>query len=232
MTVRSPDMRVLVVAKAPVVGQVKTRLAVGVGDAVAADLAAASLLDTMAAVEAVTERGARLVAITGDLSDAARGREITDRLRSWHTVPQRGATFAERLAHAHHDAAEVWGTRALVLQLGMDTPQITENDLVLLAGAAIEGGPAGCGLGPALDGGWWGLSTMSAGFADALADVRMSSPRTGLLTRLALRRAGAQVVTVHQLRDVDTLEDAIEIAREFPQLGFSTTFAARDTEVA
>ena len=40
----------LVVAKAPVAGRVKTRLGAEVGMAAAAELAAASLLDTLAAV--------------------------------------------------------------------------------------------------------------------------------------------------------------------------------------
>src|SRR6478672_3319507 len=49
---------VLVVAKAPVPGQAKTRLAAGVGDQAAAEIAAAALLDTLDAVAAapVAER--------------------------------------------------------------------------------------------------------------------------------------------------------------------------------
>ncbi len=61
---------VLVVAKAPVPGLAKTRLAVAVGDDAAADIAAAALLDTL---DAVVDAGvqARVVALTGDLEEPA-----------------------------------------------------------------------------------------------------------------------------------------------------------------
>ena len=48
----------LVVAKAPVPGQAKTRLAASVGEQAAADIAAAALLDTLDAVAAApVQRG-------------------------------------------------------------------------------------------------------------------------------------------------------------------------------
>ncbi|MBX9920944.1 MAG: glycosyltransferase, partial [Mycolicibacterium frederiksbergense] len=57
---------VLVVAKAPVPGLAKTRLAAAVGDMMAADIAAAALLDTLDAVAAAPV-SRRVVALTGDL---------------------------------------------------------------------------------------------------------------------------------------------------------------------
>ena len=60
---------VLVVAKAPVPGLAKTRLAHTLGAEGAADLAAAALLDTLDAV-AATPTVARMVALTGDLASA------------------------------------------------------------------------------------------------------------------------------------------------------------------
>ncbi|MBV8177250.1 MAG: glycosyltransferase, partial [Mycobacterium sp.] len=60
----------LVVAKAPVPGRAKTRLAATVGDQLAAEIAAAALLDTLDAV-AATPVATRVVALTGELADAA-----------------------------------------------------------------------------------------------------------------------------------------------------------------
>ncbi|EUA53292.1 hypothetical protein I550_4928 [Mycobacterium intracellulare 1956] len=54
----------LVVAKAPEPGRAKTRLAASVGDRVAAEIAAAALLDTLDAV-ADAPVAARVVALTG-----------------------------------------------------------------------------------------------------------------------------------------------------------------------
>jgi glycosyltransferase A (GT-A) superfamily protein (DUF2064 family) len=111
------------VAKAPVPGLAKTRLAATLGDAVAADIAAAALLDTLDAV-AATPAQTRVVAMTGDLAAAARSAEIRARLDDFVVVGQRGDGFADRLANAHLDAAAA-SDGAAVVQIGMDTPQVT-----------------------------------------------------------------------------------------------------------
>lgn len=232
MSSRSTPVHMLLVAKAPVAGVAKTRLAADIGDQAAADVAAAALLDTLTAVEEITRPGQRLLSLAGDLGAARRGGELVARLAGWHQVAQRGGSFAARLVHAHDVAARLWGEQALIVQIGSDTPHVRGRDLSVLAAAAIEGGPAGCALGPALDGGWWGLATMRAGYAAALSGVPMSRPDTGRLTSHALRRAGATVRAVHELRDVDTIEDAFAVADDYPELEFSRTFcAAYDCQV-
>ena len=121
MTHSAIPVTVLVVAKAPVPGLAKTRLAATLGDELAADIAAAALLDTLDAV-AQTPVSERVVAMTGDLDRACRGAEIRERLGSFTVIGQRGEEFADRLANAHADAA-VPGQP--VLQIGMDTPQVS-----------------------------------------------------------------------------------------------------------
>ncbi len=221
---------VIVVAKAPVSGLAKTRLARTLGDAFAADLAAACLLDTIDAVESVTAPHTRLIALTGDLADAARAVEIQRRLSRWQVIDQRGESFAARLVNAHADAARLWGVRSPVVQIGMDTPQVTGADLMVLADA-ISGGGASEGrfaLGPALDGGWWGLASNSATKVAAIAAVPMSRHDTGELTAQALRSTGAPVQLVHELHDVDTIDDARSVARSHPGTRFASGFAAAE----
>ncbi|MEZ0362748.1 DUF2064 domain-containing protein [Mycobacterium sp. pUA109] len=190
---------VLVVAKAPVPGRVKTRLAAAVGDRVAAEIAAAALLDTLDAVAAAPV-AARVVALTGDLDAAVHAAEIADRLTGFTVVAQRGADFAARLANAHADAADGWP----VLQIGMDTPQAGPG---LLAGCARALLRAPAVLGPARDGGWWLLGVHRPADADCLRTVPMSRPDTGALTLQALRRTGIEVQFVDELTDVDTVAD-------------------------
>jgi glycosyltransferase A (GT-A) superfamily protein (DUF2064 family) len=226
VTTRSTDLHVLLVAKSPIAGVAKTRLAAELGDRAAADLAAAALLDTITVVEAIAPADRRLLSLAGDLDEGERGTELLRRLADWHQVAQVGDSFAQRLGHAHHVAAQVWGDRALVVQIGMDTPHLRAPDLTELAASAIAGGPTGCALGPAYDGGWWGLATMGSGYADALSDVPMSRPDTGLLTARALQDAGGRVRSVHELRDVDTVEDARAVSESFPELEFSRNFRA------
>ena len=199
---------VLVVAKAPVPGQAKTRLAAGVGDQAAADIAAAALLDTLDAV-AEAPVAARMVALTGELDGASAGAEIAARLADFTVVPQRGADFAERLANAHVDAAAAVGGLP-VLQIGMDTPQVTAD---LIGQCARELLAADAVLGLARDGGWWVLGVTEATMAGCLRDIPMSRSDTGALTLAALGDTGADVSLVPTLADVDTLGDVDEVRR-------------------
>lgn len=189
----------LVVAKAPQPGLAKTRLAATVGERVAADIAAAALLDTLDAVAAAPV-AARVVALTGDLDAGAAAAAIRQRLSSFRVIGQRGAGFAERLANAHLDASDGHP----VLQIGMDTPQVTA-DLLAACARRLLRSPAVLGL--ADDGGWWVLGVQDAAMAECLRAVPMSQPDTGELTRKALHDHGIDVVDVQRLADFDVADD-------------------------
>jgi rSAM/selenodomain-associated transferase 1 len=205
------DVIALVVAKAPVPGLAKTRLAATVGDQAAADIAAAALLDTLDAV-AATPVAARVVAMTGDLDRASRADEIRQRLAGFTVIEQRGDGFAERLVAAHADAAAAAGERP-VLQIGMDTPQVTPELLSLCAQTLLDA-PAVLGL--ARDGGWWVLGVRSAVTAQCLRDVPMSTSETGALTLAALQRTGIHPQLLPELHDVDTVEDVDAVRAACP----------------
>jgi glycosyltransferase A (GT-A) superfamily protein (DUF2064 family) len=210
---------VLVVAKAPVPGQAKTRLAVSVGFVMAAVIAAAALLDTLdAALE--TPVAARVVALTGGLDDVHNSAVLRAKLARFTVIDQRGDSFAERLAHAHADAAAVTGDQPIV-QIGMDTPQVTADLLTRCARTLIG---ADAVLGPARDGGWWLLGVRTAAMADCLIDVPMSREYTGELTRKALQDRGIDVAIVDELADVDTAAD-VESVRRSCSPGSRFTFA-------
>lgn len=198
----------LVVAKAPEPGRAKTRLAATVGDRVAADVAAAALLDTLDAV-ATAPVAARVVAFTGDLDTAACAAEIRQRLKSSTVIPQRGDNFADRLANAHADSGSAFGGYP-VLQLGMDTPQVTAE---LLTGCARRLLDVPAVLGLAHDGGWWALGVGTPAMAECLRTVPMSQPDTGELTLKALRDNGIDVTTVQRLADIDVVDD-VSLVRE------------------
>jgi glycosyltransferase A (GT-A) superfamily protein (DUF2064 family) len=214
--------RVLVVAKAPVEGVAKTRLAAVVGDRAAARLAAAALLDVLAAAEAAVGRTACHLSLAGDLGDAVRGREIADAVRGWTVHRQAGESFADRLVHAHRCA----GPGPLV-QVGMDTPQASPEQLVALL-AGLDGADAV--LAPAVDGGWWALALREPRHAAALADVAMSTPRTGDDTRSALEAQGLCVAGGPPLVDVDTAEDARVVAAAAPGTRFAAAWREREGE--
>lgn len=217
---------VLVVAKAPVPGQVKTRLATSMGEEEAARLAAAALLDTIDACETAVGTSRCCLALAGDLTVAAEAEVLATRLSRWHVIDQQGDDLGSRLAHAHRDAA-AWRERGdspgPVVQVGMDTPQLTVSDLAALLHAVRDHDAV---LGPAEDGGWWGLALAAPHWSAELSAVPTSTPETGVDTARALRRAGARLGMVHSLRDVDTAVDGEVVAAEAPWTRFAATWRA------
>lgn len=205
-------LRMLVVAKAPVPGEVKTRLGAVIGMDQAAELAAAALLDTLGACTATVGAPRCHLALAGDLADAVCGGEIAAALAGWTVTRQRGDGLGERLANAHTD---VLGPR---VQIGMDTPQVTPELLLAAAGALDDSDAA---IGPATDGGWWVLALPDRDGAQVLPGVPMSTARTYDATCAALRDAGLEVATVEPLRDVDEAADAEIVARQAPTTHFT-----------
>lgn len=215
-------MAVLVVAKAPVPGLAKTRLAARVGNAAAAEVAAAALLDLLETLR--RDRRRTLVALTGDLSLSARAAELADALSGCTVFAQADGPFAARLVHAHRRGQQL--APGPLLQVGMDTPQL-DPDLLRAAQAAL--GTHRAVLGPADDGGWWALGLHAADPAAALADVAMSTHSTGFDTEAALLATGLVgdvVGRLPPLRDVDEWDDAVEVAAAVPGSRFAAAVAA------
>ena len=199
----------LVLAKAPRPGRVKTRLCPPCSPEQAAAVAAAALADTIDAVTA-TPAVRRTIVLDGRYP-APDG---------WRLVDQRGGGLGERLATAYADSA-LPGTGSLLV--GMDTPQLTPDLLTGLA-AGLDGADAV--LGPALDGGWWGLALRDPADADVLRAVPMSTPDTGRSTMDRLRKRGLSVTLGPPLRDVDTAVDAWEVAATLPDGRFAPAVRA------
>jgi uncharacterized protein len=197
----------IVIAKAPVAGRVKTRLSPPCTPAQAARLALASLEDTLAACNAAAGAGRRVVALEGEPDGwLASG---------WEVVAQRGEGLAERLAGAF---ADVGGPAFLV---GMDTPQVTA--------AGIEAGLAALAradavFAPATDGGYWAIGLRAAD-ATVFEGVAMSRANTGVVQRARLAALGLRTVNLPPLLDVDDIADARAVAAEAPSSRFAAALA-------
>ncbi|MFF3560807.1 DUF2064 domain-containing protein [Streptomyces sp. NPDC002574] len=195
----------LVIAKEPLPGRVKTRLTPPFTPERAAALAAAALADTLQTVLRVPARRRVLV--------------LEGRPGPWlppgiEVVPQVAGGLDERLAAAFA------GCEGPALLVGMDTPQICPD---VLAPALAEDAWAHCDafLGPAADGGFWALG-LAVPDPRLLRGVPMSTPRTGALQEQRLLDAGLRVRHLPVLRDVDTAADAHAVAVAAP----GTRFAA------
>jgi len=212
--------RVLIVlAKAPVPGRVKTRLCPPATPQQAADLAAAALADTLAATRLVP--GTRVVVALDGARDAA----LSAVLDGTTVIAQRGGALGERIAAAHADVARL-APGACTVQIGMDTPQLDPDVLDrCLETVSRPGGPDAL-LGPAADGGWWALALRDPRHADLIRLVPASRTDTGERTRAALVAAGLRVAALPELTDVDTMVDAHAVALACPGSRFATLLAA------
>jgi len=204
-----PDVQLLLIAKAPVPGRVKTRLCPPATPVQAAAVAAAALADTVDALS-VTPAVRRTIVLSGRYRVPA----------GWYGTAQRGDGLAQRLANGFRDTA-LPGTAALLV--GMDTPQLTPE---LLAGAAVALRGFDAVLGPAADGGWWALGLREPLHARVLTAVPMSTVDTGTMTLRALRGMGLRVAQLPELRDVDTAADAHAVAALCPGGRFAAAVAA------
>ncbi|HEX5296705.1 MAG TPA: DUF2064 domain-containing protein [Streptosporangiaceae bacterium] len=196
----------LVVAKEPAAGRVKTRLVPPCTPRQAADLAEAALADTLHTVLATPARRRVLVL------DGEPGPWLPP---GFDVMPQCGGGLDERLAGAF---AAVSGPALLI---GMDTPQLTPGLLT------VDWEGADAWFGPAADGGFWGLG-LRVPEATLVRGVPMSTADTGAVQLARLHAAGLRVAELPRLRDVDTAADAMAVACQAPL----TRFAARARELA
>jgi uncharacterized protein len=185
----------LVIAKEPVAGRVKTRLTPPYRPEDAARLAEAALADTLETVARLDVRRRVLVL------DGSPGPWLPP---GFEVVPQCGGGLDARIAAAF---GRCDGPALLV---GMDTPQITTG---LLAGATGGSAWQDCDawFGPAEDGGFWALG-LARPEPRLVLGVPMSRADTGALQRRRLVEAGLRVRDLPLLRDVDTAADAARVA--------------------
>ncbi|MFB9803442.1 TIGR04282 family arsenosugar biosynthesis glycosyltransferase [Streptomonospora salina] len=201
----------LVIAKEPVPGRVKTRLAPACTAQEAADVAAAALADTLDTALAAPVRR-RVLVLSG-----APGPWLPE--RGFEVVGQAPGGLDERLAAAF---AACSGPTLLI---GMDTPQATPAVLGP-ALAADAWHRADAWFGPAEDGGFWALG-MAEPDPRLLRGVPMSTDRTGAIQRERLVRAGLRVGDLPALVDADTPEAAARVARAAPGSRFAAAWRRR-----
>jgi uncharacterized protein len=187
-------MHLSVIAKEPKPGFVKTRLCPPCTPEQAATIAAAGLLDTLDAIDAVvihaSSAGYQLTPTLIFEGDA------TDWVRSgYEVVKQRGGGLEERLANAYDDI----GPGFIV---GMESPHAVATIAAALQ-AVSEGEDA---LGLAEDGGYWGIGLGSVD-PKVFRNVPMSASNTGLAQLAQLHRLQRSVYLLPQVRDLDTIAD-------------------------
>jgi len=234
----------ILLAKAPVPGRVKTRLCPPFTLEQAAGLAEAALRDTLRAATH-TSADHLLVFLDGDPGPWLP--QPNPAQRPWlphqqtrrqpgrpggplvRVSPQPSGGLDVRIAAAFAEAARHALGPALLI--GMDTPQVTPGLLDAALDQLEDGAQAV--FGPAADGGYWALGLDHAHTTKETAEqlvhgVPMSIPETGRAQLERLHAAGLRVTLLPELRDVDEAADAHAAAALIP----GSAFAARLAEYA
>jgi len=194
----------IVIAKEPVAGRVKTRLVPPLTYGEAARVAEAALVDTLALASQFPCRQRMIVL------DGRPGPWLP---AGWTVVPQVLGGLDGRLT------AAFLGASGPTLLIGMDTPQLQLDHLLA---ADLEAHDA-C-LGPAEDGGYWSIGLRDPATASGvIPGVPMSSAHTGRAQRLRLAAAGLSAQLLDELVDVDDIQAAHRVAALAPVSRFAAT---------
>jgi rSAM/selenodomain-associated transferase 1 len=218
--------QLVVIAKAPVPGKVKTRLTPAYTPHEAARLAEAALADTLDAA-ARTPFARRTLALAGAPAALRGGAGEASADAAWlppgfEVTGQRGNGLDERIAAA---LDEVYAQLAVpIVLIGMDTPQVTPGLLESVA-RPLASGEADAVFGPARDGGFW-LLGLRRPDPDLILGVPMSQTHTGRGQLARLVRAKLRVHLAPELIDVDTVSDAQEVAGQAPASRFAAAVLA------
>lgn len=196
----------IVIAKAPVPGRVKTRLGPALGARQAAAVAAAALADTLRVASAVPA-ARHLLAFDGRVD----GWLPT----GWRACAQPTGGLDRRLVAAFARA----GTGPALL-IGMDTPQAQPRQLTAFDPVRYDA----C-LGPATDGGYWAIGFRDPRMARVIRGVEMSTAHTGADQLHRMHAAGLRVQLLDELSDVDTIDTAVEVADLIPGSAFAAAVA-------
>lgn len=199
----------LVLAKSPRPGRVKTRCCPPCTPEEAAAIAAAAIADTLAAARATP--GVRVTLVLD-------GRPWPGLPARTRVVPQGRGDLGDRLGAAFHATA---GPTVLI---GMDTPQVTPLDLRAVVDALARPDTDAV-LGSTADGGWWVLGVRDPSLP-LFTGVPMSTATTGARQLARLHALGLHVRETGSLVDVDTFADARAVAASMPDSEFGRVVAA------
>jgi uncharacterized protein len=188
-----------VMARAPVPGHCKTRLARSIGDALAAELCRAMLLDTLTSIERAFPSSRLVVMAAPEQEGVSTLRALV--ARPWEIVAQDGDGLGARLAHAF----TALGTNAAAVAL-VDSDSPTAPWEVAGHALAQLRGPRRACMGPCTDGGYWlvAMTTIELGI---LEGIPWSTPAVAAETRARCATLGLELEELPIGHDVDGPDD-------------------------
>lgn len=201
--VPAPAERLLILfAKTPVAGQVKTRIGAEVGLEQAAQIYE-TMLQTILAASGGAGRWQRLVALTPE-SDAAwfAGRNLP-------FIRQQGQNIGERMSNALNEGFRQGAAQVMVI--GSDIPELGEAEIAA-AFSRLDTEPAV--IGPSLDGGFYlfGANRQVQQQAASVlqAEIPWSTPQVLASVHSLCRQQSLPLFLLPPKRDIDAYEDWLD----------------------
>ena len=200
-----PKTALVIIARTPEEGKVKTRLATTIGTAETLRLYKAFLCDlacrfTGSQEEAYTVHWA-YTPIEADFMEVLT--DLAPAVRPGHCFPQRGPDLGSRLHNIFHTTAALGFQQTIVI--GSDSPQIS-REIITQAYLALEQNDVV--LGPAEDGGYY-LIAMHKPY-DLFSQIPMS---TAQVLQMTIERAYGLDLSVHLLEPLFDIDELPELLR-------------------
>ena len=208
-TTRPPARRLLVFARLPELGRVKTRLGQSIGAERALAVYEAMLCDVLRSVG--KSDSTMEIEILWAPAESANAASLQRAFGDHQLAMQTGATLGDRMAMAFSERFFFHRTQQIVA-IGVDEPRL---DRALIDDAFLLLESCDWVIGPAQDGGYYLIGSRGAVFDAAV--FRNVPWGTNAVTQLTLDRIGAAQNTLAMLParyDIDVLEDLQRFARE------------------
>ena len=202
----------IVVAKQPVAGQVKTRIAQTLGAERAAALYQCALEDTLELVASYWEAEPAISYAPPD----EEARRFFSKLAPGFTLfPQHGTTFGDRLFSAFAQAAQQGANRMVLI--GTDNPSLPSSHIDE-AFATLDKAGTDAVLGPTSDGGYY-LVGMRKPQPALFERITWSTEVVAEETHARAAEAGLRLVQISPWYDLDTVDDLLTLLDDVAQAG-------------
>jgi uncharacterized protein len=205
--------RLMIFARYPERGRVKSRLAGELGQETALEIYRAmldDLLDSIGSSDAATE-----VELLWTGGEQVSGSEILSTFRNHRLCMQSGADLGERLITAFAERIYFHRARRLIA-IGVDVPHLSRA-MIDSAFALLES--FDWVVGPATDGGYYLIGARAAAFdLEVFEGVEWGSGRVLEQTLATIRGRGQNIAILPEMSDIDRPEDLGRIEDPTPRL--------------
>lgn len=201
-TTHRPRRRLLLFARVPRRGEVKSRVAKGAGEDRALELYRAMLADLLDELRSLPAGIGVEVVWTAD--GEVTGDDLRAAFRDFETSRQCGHDLGERILVSFSERFFFHEVRSIIA-IGVDDPGIRAGDIVrafdLLESCEWV-------IGPAEDGGYWLIGSRAGAFRTAaFRGIEWGSSSVLEATLHILRRSQATIALLQPRRDIDQLDD-------------------------